>query len=170
MRTINLTHEESEVIRALQDAGMSLQEATVAVVMFTRGHERPENELINIIDVYPGLENIHAVQQAIHNLTALQWLVTDTSFGLTITKAAPDLQVKLERHIHNPGLISHLAQLRTNTNALPSNIRLIGPTSNQRSYGTFLDLLRHAQSEICLPILVTPPYQETVTILRACTS
>jgi hypothetical protein len=51
--SINLTHEESEVVRALQDAGMSLQEATLAVVMFTRGHERPENELVRILDVYP---------------------------------------------------------------------------------------------------------------------
>lgn len=161
--SINLSHEESELIRALQDAGMSLQEATLAVVMFTRGHERPENELINIIDGYPGLENTQAMQQAIHHLIARQWLVKDTSFGLTVTKAAPDLQTKLERYVHNPGLISHLAQP---SNTLPINIRLIGPTSNQNSYGTFLDLLRHAQSEICLPMLITPPYQETVSILQ----
>ncbi len=164
--SINLTHEESEAIRALQDTGMSLQEAILAVVMFTRGHERPENELINIIDVYPGLADAQIVQQAIQKLIALQWLVTDTSFGLTITKAAPDLQTKLEAQIHNPTLILHLVQLPTNTNALPPHIRLIGLTSNHRSYGTFLDRLRHAQSEICLPMLVTLPYQETVCILQ----
>jgi hypothetical protein len=84
----------------------------------------------------------------------------------TVWKAAPDLQAKLEAYIHNPGLISHLAQSRPNTNALPANIRLIGPTSNQYSYGTFLDLLRHAQSEICLPMLITPPYHDTVSILQ----
>jgi hypothetical protein len=145
---------------------MSLQEATLAVIMFTRGHERPENELINIIDVYPGLENAQSMQSVIHRLIALQWLVTDTSFGLTITKAAPDLQAKLETSTHNPNLISRLVQLRTNTNALPPNIRMIGPTSNHRSYGTFLDLLRHAQSEICLPMLITPPYQATASILQ----
>jgi hypothetical protein len=164
--TTNLTHEESEVVRALQDAGMSLQEATLAVVMFTRGHERPENELINIIDVYPGLANAQVMQQAIHQLITSNWLVTDTSFGLTVTKAAPDLQAKLAARIHNPRLVSHLTQPSTDTNKLPPNIRLIGPTSNQHSYGTFLDLLRHAQNEICLPMLITPPYQATASILQ----
>jgi hypothetical protein len=38
--------------------------------------------------------------------------------------------------------------------------------SDERVYVTFMDLLRNAQREICLPMLATTPYLETVTILR----
>lgn len=162
----NLTHREYEVVRALQDAGMSLQEATLAVVMFTRGHERVENELIHIVGLYPGLEDPHLTEQAVHKLINVQWLVPSPSYGLNVIKVAPDLPARLAAYINNPGLVNNLAQLYMNTNTLPHSIRLIGPTANQHSYGTFLDLLRHAQSEICLPMLVTAPYQETVLILQ----
>ena len=37
---MNITYEESEVVRALRVTRLSLEEATLAVVMFTRGHER----------------------------------------------------------------------------------------------------------------------------------
>ncbi len=162
----NLTHEESEVVRALQDAGMPLQDATLAVVMFTRGHERVENELIYIVSLYPGLEDTHLTEQAVHKLMNLKWLIPSLAYDLNVIKAAPDLQTQLAAYIHNPTLVSKLAQPYMNTNTLPRNIRLIGLTANQYSYGTFLDLLRHAQSEICLPMLVTSPYQETVLILQ----
>ena len=63
--SINLTYEEDKVVRELRNAGMSLQEATLAVVMFTRGHERVENELIQIVDLYPGLEDKQLTEQEI---------------------------------------------------------------------------------------------------------
>jgi hypothetical protein len=43
---------------------------------------------------------------------------------------------------------------------------MLGAMNSESVYGTFLDLLRNAHTEICLPMLVTPPYEITVSILQ----
>ncbi len=48
----------------------------------------------------------------------------------------------------------------------PASIRLLGPMTSKDAYGTFLDLLRHARTEICLPMLATPAYPVTAAILQ----
>jgi hypothetical protein len=133
--------------------------------MFTRGHERPENELIQIVDLYSGLEDRQLTKQAIQKLLSLQWLVQFKAFAFIVIKAAPDIETKIADYIHDLDLVSQ-AKPQKSTNMLPPNIRLVGPTASQHSYGSFLDLLRHAQSEICLPMLITAPYEETVVILQ----
>ncbi|HZR41100.1 MAG TPA: hypothetical protein VFB12_13335 [Ktedonobacteraceae bacterium] len=163
----SLTREESEVVRALRDTGMSLPEATLAVIMFSRGHERSETELINILDLYSGLENAHEVQHAISSLKAKSWVITVRSYDQDITKAAPDLQEKMAQQTQNPLLVERLAKSRSNlTVDPPASIRLLGPMTSKDVYGTFLDLLRHARTEICLPMLATPAYPVTAAILQ----
>jgi hypothetical protein len=165
--SITLTHEERDVVRGLQDTGMSLQEATLAVIMLTRGHARPEKDLIDIIDVYPALNNKYGMQQAIHTLQNAGWLVTSPSFGQTITKAASDLSEKIADRIHDQTRVQQMMQSNTQSAQIPpSNIRLLGPMVSEHVYGTFLDLLGNAHTEICLPMLVTPPYESTVSILQ----
>ncbi len=165
--SINLTHEESEAIGALRNAGMSPAEATLAVIMFTRGHARPEEELINIVDLYPGLADRQQTQQAIDALKSKGWLITATSYGQIITRAAPDLQQKMAECIPNQILIDRLPQPRSQiASELPPQIHLIGQMNSENNYGTYLDLLRQANSEICLPMLVTPPYPTTAAILQ----
>jgi hypothetical protein len=79
--SINLKPEEIEVVRALQNTGVALQEATLAVIMFTRGHARPERELADIISQYPNLEDGRAAQHMITTLVNKGWLVTTESYG-----------------------------------------------------------------------------------------
>jgi phosphatidylserine/phosphatidylglycerophosphate/cardiolipin synthase-like enzyme len=161
------TPEERDVIRKLEDTHLSYPEAAVATLMFSRRHARPANELINIIDVYIKLDDKLDIQQAIDKLKRMNWLTTFTSFGLEITKAAPDLQQKIADYIQDPASIQRLVQSRPpSAPALPANIQVVGPMTDERNYGTFLDLLRNARDEICLPMLTTSPYEATVTILR----
>lgn len=162
--SFNLKQEEIEVVRALQNKGLSLPEATLAVIMFTREHARPESELINIVGQYPSLEDGH---QAAHTITILKdmgWLIVNEFFGQRLTQAAPNLQGQMSQKIGNPGLIERLVLLRSQL-ALVPYIRALGPM-NENVFGTFLDLLRSAQREICLPMLVTAPYHSTADILK----
>lgn len=165
--SIDLTREEMEVVRKLRDKQMPYTEAALAVLMLTHGHARPESELINIIDVYPGLDNKQETRQAIHTLQNRQWLVISTSFNRNITKAAPDLQQKIADYIHDPSLLQRLVQSCTHaTQTPPVSIQLVGPMTDEHNHGTFLELLSNANREICLPMLVTPPYESTVPILQ----
>lgn len=163
--SFNLKKEELEVVRELQHKGrLSLPAATLAVVMFTRGHARPESELINIIGQYPNLEDGHTAAQTIATLKDMNWLVVNEMFDQRLTQAAPDLQEQMSQKIGNPDLIEQLVLLRSHLTLAP-HIRALGPM-NEKVFGTFLDLLRSAQREVCLPMLVTAPYHSTVDILQ----
>lgn len=152
-------------MRALQNVKMSRTMATLAVVMFTRGHARPEKELIDIIGQYPNLEDRGATEQALTTLKSMGWLVVTESFGQPITLAAPDLEEKMVEKTGKSALIDKLILLRSRS-TLEHQIRILGPMNTQEVYGTYLDLLRSAQREICLPMLATSPNLSAVKILQ----
>ena len=45
-------------------------------------------------------------------------------------------------------------------------VRIVGPMKDEIVYSSFLELLTSAQKRICLPMLATTPYDETVKILK----
>jgi hypothetical protein len=134
--------------------------------MFARGHARPERELADIISQYPGLEDGHVAQHTITALVNRGWLTTTESFGQRITLAASDLREKMEQQVSNSILVDRLSTLRSHYSVLEPHIRILGPMTTQYVFGSYLDLLRSAHREICLPMLATSPNLTAVSILQ----
>jgi len=158
-----LTREELTIIWALRDAGVAVPEATLAVIMITRGHARPEGELADIIRQYQNLEDRTVSEEAIAQLKAKGWLVVSKSYDQNLIHQAPDLKEKLAETLEDPSLPNQLSKLRS---TLERNIRILGSMNDQFVYGSYLDLLRTAQREICLPMLATSPHLSSVPILQ----
>jgi hypothetical protein len=131
--------------------------------MATRAHARPEDELVEIIRQYPGLEDSGVARRAIRDLLKRQWLQTSNSYELELTHQAPDLREKIEDAIARPGTAERLQRMRS---SLEPFVKIIGPMKDEVVYSSFLELLSAAQQRICLPMLATTPYDETVKILK----
>lgn len=160
----SLDREENEIISRLFTSGLSRETATLAVVMATRQHARPERELLDIVLQYPGLEHRSNAEAALRELRAFEWVVNQDSESLRLTVQAPDLRERIGDRLQDPDVPRQLATLRAN---LDSNAaRVLGPMSDGAVYSTYLDLLRGAQNEICLPMLVTSSRLASVDILR----
>jgi hypothetical protein len=162
---VMLVKEEREVVRALRNTGMPLPVATLAVVLFTRGHLRPEKELIDIIGQYPNLEHTDVAENALTILKEMGWLTKTDSFDQSIVLAVSDLGEKMAERIKNQSLIDSLLLMRSQS-TLASNVKLLGPMNTEQMYGSFRDLLQEAQREICLPMLATSPHSSVVEIIQ----
>lgn len=159
----SLTRDELNVVLALRKAGLPANAATLAVVMATREHARPEAELADIVRQYQSLETRSEAEQAIAELRRRGWLIESESYGQHFIHQAPDLRDKLAKIIDDPQTSTRLLQLRS---FLEPNVRIVGPMNERVVYETYLDLLRQAQSEICLPMLATSPRLSSVSILQ----
>jgi hypothetical protein len=73
------------------------------------------------------------------------------------------LREKIAKKLGDPSVADRLLAMRAN---LEPFVKVIGPMNDEVVYTTFLELLKGAQKEICLPMLATTPYEETVHILR----
>jgi predicted transcriptional regulator len=158
-----LSHHELRIVAELQRTGLSLPVATLAVVMAIREHARPAPELTDIVRQYQHLENRATAEEAIGELRRLGWLVESESYGLMLVHQAPDLVDKLADRLRQPELSVALRELRS---TFERNVSVIGPMKDKEVYQTFLEILRGAQSEICLPMLATSPNMVVVQILQ----
>lgn len=132
--------------------------------MATRQHARPEGELLDIVLQYPGLENRISADAALRELRALQWVINQDSENLSLTMQVPDLRERIGDRLGDPKVPDELIALRANLD--PNAARVLGPMTDGHVYSTYLDLLRSAQTEICLPMLVTSSRLTSVDILR----
>jgi hypothetical protein len=160
---VSLESEELRLAKELELTGMKRPAAILAVVMVTRAHARPEDELIEILRQYPGLESMEAARRAVSSLKKTGWIISVMSYGVKLVQQAPDLRTLIADRIGAPAAADRLLEMRA---SLEPFVNVVGPMSDERVYVTFMDLLRNAQREICLPMLATTPYLETVTILR----
>lgn len=160
----SLEREENTLIARLAYTGLSRGASTLAVVMATRQHARPEKELLDIVLQYPGLENLAVAEGALHELRALQWVVNRETENVSLTLQATDLRRRIAERLADPRVAEDLAALRANLD--PTAARVVGPMNDEQVYSTYLELLRSAQSEICLPMLVTSTRLSSVDILR----
>ncbi len=161
--SISLEAAEQEIVTALTQEGLSRPAAVLAVVMATRAHARPEDELVEIVRQYPSLEDSNTARKAIRDLVKRQWLETSYSYALELTHQAPDLREKIENLLGRPGIAGELLRMRA---SLEPFVRIVGPMKDEIVYSSFLELLTNAQKRICLPMLATTPYDETVKILK----
>src|SRR5215471_11270860 len=159
----SLTRDELNIILALRSSGLAASAATLAVVMVTREHARPEAELADIIRQYQSLETRPEAEDAIASLKRRGWLIEAESYGRYYLQQAPDLRYRLSELIGDPSLSAKLLQLRA---FLEPTVRILGSMSEIAVYDTYLDLLRQAQREICLPMLATSPRLKSVPILQ----
>jgi hypothetical protein len=132
--------------------------------MATRQHARPERELLDIVLQYPGLENRISAEAALRELRALEWVVNRDSESLTLTAQSPDLLEHIGKRLQDGEVPDQLAALRAKLH--PNAARVLGPMTDGSVYSTYLELLRSAQDEICLPMLVTTSQLASVEILR----
>lgn len=160
----SLLREEDALIGRLSHNGLSRGAATLAVVMATRQHARPEKELLDIVLQYPGLENLAVAEGALRELRSLGWVENREIEDASLTAQAGDLRRQIAERLGDSYVAEVLATLRANLD--PSAARVVGPMNDEQVYSTYLELLRSAQTEICLPMLVTSSRLSSVEILR----
>ncbi len=161
--SFSLTHEELDISSKLTRTGIPNHVATLAVILVTREYARPEPELVDIIRQYPNLENRPVAEEAVAELRRRGWLVESKSYDQYLTHQAPDLRDKLAASVNDPELPAQLLKLRA---TLEPNVTVIGPMVESAVYESYLELLRSAQSEICLPMLATSSRLSSVPILQ----
>ncbi|GAB3725823.1 hypothetical protein GCM10027598_43950 [Amycolatopsis oliviviridis] len=158
-----LDRSELRIAQDLQQTGLTRSSAMLAVVMATREYDRPEKDLAEIVRQYPGLESITEARLAIRDLLHREWLTQAVIHGTTMTGRVPHLAYLIAAHLGDQGVADRLLAIRV---TLEPYIKILGPMENSSVFHSYLDLLRSAQGEICLPMLVTPPYEETVRALH----
>jgi hypothetical protein len=119
---------------------------------------------LDIVLQYPGLENRVSAEAGLRELRALGWVVNRDSETLTLTVQAPDLHECIGNRLEDAHVPGELAALRASLH--PNAARVLGPMTDGSVYSTYLELLRSAQDEICLPMLVTTSQLASVEILR----
>jgi hypothetical protein len=151
------------VVTALRREGIPGGSAALAVAMVTREHSRPESELLDIVRQYQALESSADALEAIADLRRRGWLMEEISYGVALVQQAPDLKHQLALVLKDPTIESRLSMLRS---VHDPYVRIIGQMNDSAVYTTYLNLLRNAQSEICLPMLATTPKLNSVPILQ----
>lgn len=160
----SLEPEENVIITRLAHAGLSRGAATLAVVMATRQHARPERELLDIVLQYPGLENPATAEGALRELRGLGWVRTRETENSTLTLQVSDLRRRIGERLKDPQVADALAALPANLD--PAAVRVVGAMNDPQVYSSYLELLRSAQNEILLPMLVTSTRLSSVEILQ----
>lgn len=159
-----LNDQEKTLIQELCHGGIENALATLAVVMLIHEYARPEEEIIDIVRRYPGLEIRAVAAKNIAELRGMGWLVTASSYGQLLLQPAPDIAQKIAGYLKNPSLADEILQLRMQYDE--KSTLVLGPMNSLVVYQSFLAALRSAQREICLPMLATSPHQDSVAILK----
>lgn len=161
---IALTDDELDVISRLEATGLSRVEATISVVLVTREHSRPEEELLHILRAYQGLDSDDVTRQAMMALKQAGWIVERQSYGLTLVEQVADLREKIASKCGAKTLARQLVRMRVDK---ADCFRLVGSMVDENSYTSYLERLRDAHSTICLPMLATTPDLAAIPILKA---
>ena len=156
-------NQELDIVNALQKTGLTLPQATLTVVMAVREHARPVPELVDIVRQYQNLETPQLAAQAIRELEKMNWLVESDSYGVRLLHIAPDLRDKIAARLNDPELSRRLSEMRS---YLLPNMTIAGAMNDVSVYQTYLDIIRGAQEEICLPMLATSPNLTSVPLLQ----
>jgi len=119
---------------------------------------------LDIVLQYPGLENRVSAEAALRELRALEWVTNSDSESPALTMQSPELRELIGKRLQDPEVPGQLGALRAKLH--PNAAHVLGPMTEAPVYSTYLDLLRGAQDEICLPMLVTTAQLFSVDILR----
>ena len=160
---IALTPEENSIVQSLTNKGLAPASAALSVVMATREHSRPEAELADIVRQYQGLELPDEALSAIRDLKQRGWIEPYDTYGQTILRQATGLRGLLADFLGDKNAKDTLKKIRSSVDPV---VRIRGSMNDEEVYLSYLELLKTAQSEICLPMLATTPKLESVPILQ----
>ena len=158
-----LTSEELDVVEKLTNSGIARAAATVAVAMVTREHARPEAELIDIVRQYQGLEHREHAVAAISTLKEKGWLVETDAYGITLLRQATDLRKQIADTLGNKSIERALSKLRSVNDSM---VTIIGSMTDGYAYTSFLECLRRAHKEVCLPMMATTPKLQAADVIK----
>jgi hypothetical protein len=161
--SIVLTEDELEVSRLLAESGIDRPDAVVAVVMTTREHARPRDELTHILRAYQGIEKAGVANTSVDRLVERGWLRLRESYGMVLVEQAPDLRRLIAAQVGEAKIGRRLKAIRQN---LDGCVEVIGAMSDEDAYLTYLQRLGQASSEILLPMLATSPSLNSIPVLQ----
>jgi len=161
MSSIKLSNDELTIVDTLikQKVFNAYEESLLFVIMFTRGHIRPRAELIHILKQYPGLSEILTVNKFLDRLISKKIIIDkETSdYSLLYVNTNPTIS----------GLTSDtISALKRIRDSYSNAVTNYGPVYSEESYISYLDRLKLATNEICLPMLATSPNIQSVDILK----
>ena len=90
--------------RSSPTTGIPLPAATLAIVLITREHSRPESELLHIVRQYQGLEEPWAAAEAVADLKRRGWLEGFQTYGVTLLRQDPEPLKMVAKELHESGI------------------------------------------------------------------
>jgi predicted transcriptional regulator len=115
----SLTSDERNIIQRLKDTGLPPASASLAVVMSTREHSRPEAELVDIVRQYMWLESSNDAREAIRYLKEKGWLEDYTTYGTTLVRQSAKLRKKIADELNDQSVKDQLKQIRRQLSVIP---------------------------------------------------
>jgi predicted transcriptional regulator len=161
---VTLSADEIDLVDKLHLTGLSRPAAVLAVVLATRDHARPEDEIVEIVRQYPSLEDSGIARQAVRDLRTKGWLVESTSYGRSLTHQSPSLRQQIADAIGDACIKERLQHMRA---SLEPYVQSLGAMADGEVYASFLRRLEAAQFNIFLPMLATSPYAGVVQVLQS---
>lgn len=152
MAVNQLTDDERELVRALEEGGWNGRDALATVVMACRVPSRPRLAMIDWLTQFASLESTSAAAEALDKLRADQRVREHAgSNGVVLFRPAPGLLEGLLSLANWPP--ERASGLRRDPcEAASVTVNLVGPVAQEQAYTTYLDCLRHAQIRVNLPI------------------
>lgn len=160
---ISLSTQEHELAEKLVCSGMDKTSAILAIVLCTREHARPEDELLDIVRQYPGLEDADRSRRAIADLKKREWLVESISYNIRLLHQHENLRKMIAVQLNDSSVEAALSDLRSSKQLI---FKVVGSMNDRSTYESFARLLNQAQSHIRLPMLATSPKLSVVQTLK----
>jgi len=158
----SLTNDELQIAKLLENVGMKPSSATLAVVMVIREHARTEEELVHIVRQYQHLEDRDIASEAIKDLKRTGWIIEFKPYDKFLVRQSDTLKQDIASKIGDKEILAKIDTLR---DFLQPKIQVLGSMKQDIIYTSYIDILKNAHSEICLPMLATTPDLSTIPIL-----
>ncbi|WP_367127930.1 hypothetical protein [Saccharothrix sp. HUAS TT1] len=161
----SLSAREIALAERLISAGLDQPQAVLAVAMCTRGHARPEREVVDLVRQYPGLSTPGVAEAALAALRRRGWVVErEVKDTMVLCSASPDLPVQSAEFVGDPAFAEAMRQSRS---VNQPEVRILGHMHDPGVYETFGPRIRTATHEILLPMINTTPNLAQVADLQS---
>lgn len=159
-----VTAREAELVDRLVSAGIESTQALVTIMMYTRGHARPEIETIDIVRQYSGLSAPGIAESALANARRQNWLEEVSTGSVVLLSSPQDLPAMLASFLADPGF-EHALKAQREQNQ--PTVTVLGGMHSPEVYESFGPIIQSASDEILLPMINTTPRLAQVKDLQA---
>lgn len=158
-----LTPEELGIVGRLRMSGNEPALSTLMVVMATRSHARPRQELLHVLRQYQGLEDPFETDLALQRLIDSGDVVCGRLDGREILSAADDLAERIASRLGDVEVRNTLRRLGSHDT---NHVIVLGDVESPGVYGTYEDALRGASASIRWPMIASSPNLGSVVVLK----